>query len=196
MTVEIIYETHAITTDNEAGISTGWLPGRLSDQGRREALDLGERRRDQDIAAVFTSDLHRSVETARLAFPDGRPPIHQDIRLRECNYGILNGRPSHLIDAKRAHCIDTPFPGGQSYRQVLTATEAFLDDLIKHWDDQQILVIAHTANKWALDCLLTGASLTELLTTPFDWRPEGWLYTLRTGSDTDPRAPSQDDPET
>ena len=27
MSVEIIYETHSISTDNEAGIATGWLPG-------------------------------------------------------------------------------------------------------------------------------------------------------------------------
>lgn len=85
MAVEIIYETHSITTDNEAGISTGWLPGHLSAQGRREALELGERRRNQGIATVFTSDLLRAVETARIAFPDGRPPIRQDTRLRECD---------------------------------------------------------------------------------------------------------------
>ena len=34
MTVEIIFETHSITVDNEAGIATGWLPGRLSAAGR------------------------------------------------------------------------------------------------------------------------------------------------------------------
>jgi hypothetical protein len=34
MTVEIVYETHSVTTDNEAGIATGWLPGQLSDEGR------------------------------------------------------------------------------------------------------------------------------------------------------------------
>ena len=27
MTGEIAYETHATTTDNEAGIATGWRPG-------------------------------------------------------------------------------------------------------------------------------------------------------------------------
>lgn len=40
------------------------------------------------------------------------------------------------------------------------------------------MLIAHTANKWALDCLLAGASLSDLLTTPFAWRRDGWLYTL------------------
>jgi broad specificity phosphatase PhoE len=190
MAVEIVYETHALTTDNEAGVSTGWLPGRLSAQGRREALELGERRRSPKIAAVFTSDLQRSMETARIAFPEGQPPIHQDPRLRECNYGEFNGHPSHLIDAQRAHRIDTPFPGGQSYQQVLAATEAFLHDLIQHWDNKQILVIAHTANKWALDCLLTGASLPDLLTAPFAWQPDGWCYTLPTNWGTQPGQPS------
>jgi broad specificity phosphatase PhoE len=177
MAVEIIYETHATTTDNEAGISTGWLPGHLSAQGRQEAHELGERRRDQDIAAVFTSDLHRSVETARIAFPDGQPPIHQDPRLRECDYGELNGHPARLIAARRARHIDTPFPGGQSYRQVLAATDAFLHDLARSWDGRRILLIAHTANQWALDCLLAGASLQDLLKAPFTWQA-GWYYTL------------------
>jgi broad specificity phosphatase PhoE len=176
--VEIVYETHALTTDNEAGISTGGLPGRLSAEGVREALDLGERRRHEDIAAVYTSDLHRSVETARIAFPGGRPPIHQDPRLRECDYGDLNGGPSALVDAERARRIDTPFPGGTSYRQVLDATESFLRDLLRHRDGTRVLVIAHTANKWALDCLLTGASLPDLLAAPFAWEPHGWCYTL------------------
>ncbi|MGP3960485.1 histidine phosphatase family protein [Nonomuraea sp. 3N208] len=73
MAVEIVYETHATTTDNQNGIATGHLPGRLSDLGHRQAWELGERRRADGLAAVFTSDRHRAVETARIAFPDGRP---------------------------------------------------------------------------------------------------------------------------
>ena len=46
MSVEIVYETHATSEDNEAGIATGWLPGRLSTHGREQARELGERRRD------------------------------------------------------------------------------------------------------------------------------------------------------
>jgi hypothetical protein len=37
--VEIVYETHSISEDNERGIATGWLPGRLSEEGRRLAAD-------------------------------------------------------------------------------------------------------------------------------------------------------------
>ncbi|MEU7890141.1 histidine phosphatase family protein [Microbispora bryophytorum] len=119
MAVEIVYETHSLTEDNEKGIATGWLPGRLSDQGRRFAVELGARRRDTDLAAVFVSDLHRAVETAQIAFAETTIPIRQDPRLRECNYGELNGCPVTVLAAQRARHIDDPFPGGQSYRQVI-----------------------------------------------------------------------------
>lgn len=187
MAVEIVYETHATTTDNEADIATGWLPGRLSELGRRQARELGERRPGDGFAAVFTSDLRRAVQTAQIAFPDGRPPIHQDIRLRECNYGDHNGNPVSLVAAQRAQRIDNPFPGGQSYRQVVTATDAFLRDLAAGWDGSRILVIAHSANRWALDHLLTGTPLEDLLEAPPIWRP-GWHYTL---PDTGPPQPAE-----
>ena len=61
MTTSLVFETHSITEDNEAGFATGWRPGRLSAAGREQARLLGERRRDDGIAAVFTSDLGRRV---------------------------------------------------------------------------------------------------------------------------------------
>src|ERR671921_2077703 len=108
MAVEIIYETHQTSTDNEAGIATGWLPGQLSALGRAQALELGERRRHDGIAAVFTSDLRRAVETAEIAFGATTIPIFQDVRLRECNYGELNGAPVDRVAAERANRVTTP----------------------------------------------------------------------------------------
>lgn len=180
MTVEIIYETHSLTTDNEAGLATGWLPGRLSEEGRRLARALGARHRDDGIAAVFVSDLARAVETATIAFDGGGPPIFADARLRECNYGALNGMPVARLAAERSRHIDEPFPGGQSYRQVTAAMRDFLRDLAADWDGGTILIIAHSANKWALDHLLHGVPLEELVDAPFGWR-EGWRYSLPTG---------------
>jgi 2,3-bisphosphoglycerate-dependent phosphoglycerate mutase len=56
MAIEIVYETHSTTEDNEMGIATGWLPGRLSDAGRANAAMLGQRRHDDGLAAIFVSD--------------------------------------------------------------------------------------------------------------------------------------------
>lgn len=180
MAVEIIYETHSLTADNETGFATGWLPGRLSEMGHRLAHELGERRRGDDIAAVFVSDLARAVETAELAFVGGGIPIYQDARLRECNYGALNGMPVERLAAERSRHIDEPYPHGQSYRQVAEQMRNFLHDLAANWDGSTVVVIAHSANKWALDCLLQGIALEDLVDAPFEWQ-RGWHYTLPTG---------------
>ncbi|MFJ6939806.1 histidine phosphatase family protein [Streptomyces sp. NPDC101132] len=178
MAVEIVYETHSITEDNERGIATGWLPGRLSERGRHFAARLGERRRDDGLAAVYSSDLHRAVETARIAFADTGIPLRQDRRLRECDYGALNGRPVAEVAAVRARHIDTPFPGGgQSYREVIAATAGLLADLQERHDGQRVLLIAHSANRWALQCLLGGGAIEDLVDAPFRWQ-EGWYYTF------------------
>ena len=120
MTVELIFETHALTTDNEAGIATGWLPGALSPRGRELARALGERHRHREVAAVFVSDLARAVQTAELAFGDRGIPIVRDARLRECDYGALTRHPAADIEARRASQIALPFPGGESYEQYET----------------------------------------------------------------------------
>jgi alpha-ribazole phosphatase/probable phosphoglycerate mutase len=178
--VEIVYETHSISTDNEAGIATGWLPGRLSDEGRRLSRELGERRRRDGLAAVFVSDLNRAVETAEIAFAGSGIPIHQDARLRECNYGALNGMPVTRLAAERSRHIDEPFPDGQSYRQVVEAMGDFLRDLAAGWEGSHVCLISHSANRWALDCLLNGARLEDLVDAPFAWQ-EGWRYLLSSG---------------
>jgi broad specificity phosphatase PhoE len=180
VTIEIIYETHSITTDNENGIATGWLPGRLSERGRQLARELGLRRRDDNIATVFVSDLRRAAETAEIAFTGSDVPIIQDARLRECNYGEMNGMPVAQLAAERSRHIDEPFPGGQSYRQVVDQTRDFLRDLAAHWDGARVLIIAHSANKWALDHLLNGIPLEDLVDAPFVWQ-EGWNFSLPTG---------------
>ena len=169
-----------MTTDNEAGIATGWNEGRLSEAGRGFAKALGKRRRDDGIAAVYTSDLGRAVETAQIAFSGSGIPVREDGRLRECNYGELNGRPVAEIDAVRLDHVDEPFPGGESYREVVERTRSFLGDLPEELDGARIVLIAHSANHWALEHLLEGKDLHELVSAPREWQ-EGWSYRLDPG---------------
>jgi 2,3-bisphosphoglycerate-dependent phosphoglycerate mutase len=175
MTVVIVYETHSISVDNELGIATGWLDGELSQRGREAARRLGERRRDDGIAAVFSSDLGRAAETAEIAFRDSGIPIHYDARLRECDYGDRNGMPSAQLGAERSRRIEEPYPGGESYRDCVERVSGFLDDLPSEYDGKRILVIGHSATRWALDHLLIGTPLEELVDAPFEWQ-EGWTF--------------------
>jgi 2,3-bisphosphoglycerate-dependent phosphoglycerate mutase len=177
MAVEVVFETHSLSVDNERGVATGWLDGRLSERGRELARELGERRRSDGIAAVFTSDLGRAVETAEIAFAGTGIPVFRDARLRECDYGELNGMPVARLDEERARRIDDPFPGGESWRQAVARVGEFLDELPARWDGQRVLVIGHVATRWGLDHYVDGTPLEELVAAPFAWR-EGWLYVL------------------
>ncbi len=177
MSVSLVYETHSTTLDNERGIATGWLPGDLSDDGREQAVRLGDRRREDGLAAVYSSDLRRAVETVEIAFAGSALPRVRDARLRECDYGAWNGMPVAQLHADRRGRIDVPFPDGESYRDVVARTSTFLTDLLARHDGERVLVVAHAANRFALDHLLHGLPLEDLVEAPFAWR-EGWEYVV------------------
>jgi broad specificity phosphatase PhoE len=170
--IGLVYETHSTTTDNERGVATGWLPGELSAAGRGQAAELGERRRS-DVDAVFTSDLGRALETVAIAFFGSEVPVFHDWRLRECDYGALNGAPANELEP--AKHVDVPYPGGESYRDVVARVASLLDDLRARWDGKRVLVVSHAAPRWALQHLLEGTPLEELVDAAFDWQL-GWEF--------------------
>ena len=97
---------------------------------------------------MFVSDLGRAVETATIAFAGSSIPIVRDPRLRECNYGRLNGMRRSRLDAERARHLVEPWPDGESYLDVLHRTAVFLEELAIEQDPGRVLVIAHSANHW------------------------------------------------
>ena len=177
MGTEIVFETHSLTEDNNAGRATGWLAGRLSAGGRAEAAALGERRGTDGLAAVFCSDLGRALETAAIAFEDADLPFLADWRLRECDYGSLNGAPVEDVHADRSAYLDRPYPGGESWTAATERVGRFLGDLALRWDGARVLVIGHVATRLGLERFILGKDLAELLTSPFVWQ-EGWEYYL------------------
>jgi len=177
--IEIVFETHSISVDNERSVASGWSHSRLSPRGRELALDLGRRRRNDHIAAVFSSDLRRAVETAELAFGGSDVPVLLDWRLRECDYGDLTASDRDAHIRTRADFLDRPYPGGESWRDAVARVGRFLADLALRWDGRRILLIGHIATRWGLDHLLDGTTLEDLVGETFVWQ-EGWEYTLAT----------------
>jgi 2,3-bisphosphoglycerate-dependent phosphoglycerate mutase len=175
--IELVFETHSTTVDNEQGRATGWLPGELSGQGRMQARDLGNRRRNDNIATVFSSDLARAVETVSIAFSGSAIPVLYDWRLRECDYGQQNGMPAAEMHRRRHEHLDDPYPGGESWRQAVTRVGRFLGDLPLRWEGRRVLVVGHVATRWGLDHFIGGEPLEDLIAADFTWR-EGWDYVL------------------
>jgi 2,3-bisphosphoglycerate-dependent phosphoglycerate mutase len=177
MALSVVFETHSTTVDNERGMATGWLPGELSERGRAQAAELGRRRGGDGLAAVFCSDLARAEQTARIAFAGTEVPVLLDWRLRECDYGQLNGMPAAELRAGRRAHLDVPYPDGESWRQAVARVGWFLEDLPRRWDGQQVLVIGHVATRWGLEHWLNGMPLEDLANADFAWQ-EGWEYQL------------------
>jgi 2,3-bisphosphoglycerate-dependent phosphoglycerate mutase len=177
--ITVVFETHSTTEDNEAGRATGWLPGRLSERGIAEARELGRRRADDGIAAVFCSDLRRAAQTAQIAFGASGLPVLYDWRLRECDYGEHNGMPAAQMHAGRIGHLDVPYPGGESWRQAVARVGGFVADLPGRWAGRRVVVIGHVATRWGLDHVVGGTPVEQLMSADFAWRP-GWEYRLNT----------------
>ena len=95
MAVKIIYFVHGTTTDNIEHKSTGWLHGNLSEKGIEQSIRLREQINLNEIDLVISSDLKRAIDSAKYTFKDSKVILH-DKRIRECNYGDLNGENTTL----------------------------------------------------------------------------------------------------
>lgn len=171
----IVFETHAITDDNEADVVTGWRPGRLSAAGKLSAKALGNRRRNESYEAVYCSDLGRAVETAQVAFGDADQAVFLDWRLRECDFGSWTGLSRTFVESCRLEFIETPYPDGESWRQSIERVKLFLIELQATRRHDRLLVIGHMATWLALEEHFRDRRLEDMLTSERTWQP-GWYY--------------------
>ncbi len=181
MAIKITYFVHGTTTDNEQHISSGWKDVELSELGVQQSIALKDQTRDQKFDVVFCSDLKRAVQSAKLAW-EGIYPIIPDKRLRECNYGKLNGASSAIVEPMQEEkCITNRFPDGESYEDVKVRIADFLEFLKKNYDGKNVAIVAHKAPQLALDVLLKGKTWEESFVDDWRrtkaWRP-GWEYIL------------------
>jgi broad specificity phosphatase PhoE len=175
--IQIIFESHATSLDNERGLASGHYDVDLSELGEQQASQLGERHKGEHFDAIFVSDLKRSFETGELAFGKSFPII-KDSRLRECDYGDLTRKPDTEIASAKAKYIHEPFPGGESYVQVAERMKSFLQDLLKNYDGKKVMIIGHRATQYGLEHWINGVQLKQAITAPWHWQP-GWEYKLK-----------------
>jgi 2,3-bisphosphoglycerate-dependent phosphoglycerate mutase len=83
--------------------------------------------------------------------------------------------------------IDEPYPGGESYRDVVARMKSFLDDLFLRWNTKRVVVIGHAATRWSLQHLVDREALEVVVGAPFRWR-EGWEYRVAKGTTFDERS--------
>lgn len=180
MPVKITYFVHGTTTDNEQGVSSGWYDVELSDLGVKQSIDLKIQVHDKSFDVIFCSDLKRAHDSAKLAF-EGIAPIITDKRLRECNYGDFNAKPSSIVEPMQEENITTRFPNGESYEDIKTRISDFLKFLKINYDGKHVAIVAHKGPQLALDVLLKNKTWEQAFAQ--DWRKKkawqpGWGYIL------------------
>jgi broad specificity phosphatase PhoE len=115
------------------------------------------------------------MDTAEIAFAGSSLSVGADARLRECNYGELNGT-SEPLDDRAAH-IDVPYPGGESWRKAVERVAGFLEELRRGRAGERVLVIGHSATRLALEVVANGRQLEDVIGASFTWQP-GWEFEL------------------
>jgi broad specificity phosphatase PhoE len=130
---------------------------------------------------VISSDLSRAAHSAKLAWGDTGIPLLQDSRIRECNYGDLNGKLSEVVEPLQED-VKTRFPNGENYEDVEIRIKDFLNYLKENFDGKTVAIVAHKAPQLVLDHILKGWSWEECFER--DWRKTkswqaGWEYELK-----------------
>ena len=173
--MKIMYFVHGTTSDNQEEKCSGWKQAELTELGKEQAIRLGKTNQNISFDVIFTSDLNRAIESANLAFPNVQHI--QDKRLRECNYGDLDGKDKSLIHYEDH--ISVPFPNGESLLDVEERMREFICFLEEHYADKMIGIVAHRAPQLALEVISKGISWEAA--NQNDWRKTkawqpGWEY--------------------
>lgn len=177
MKTKIIYFVHGTTVDNLEKKCSGWKQTELADVGKERAIKLGELRKDTHFDVIFTSDLIRAIDSAKLAFPEIKHI--EDARLRECNYGDFDGMDKSLV-VYEDH-ISEPFLNGESLMDVENRIESFIEFLKENYAGKTIGIIAHRAPQLAFEVLTKNISWEEANKNDWrktkSWQP-GWEYII------------------
>ena len=179
MAVKIMYFVHGTTTDNAAKLCSGWKEAMLNDLGKEQALNLGNVSKDRGdkFDVVITSDLQRAIDSSNIAFSQYEKI--RDARLRECNYGDLDGKHKSLV-VYEEH-INDPFPNGESLKDVEKRVRNLVLEIKEKYDGKTIAIIAHRAPQLALEVISKNISWEEANQSDWrktgDWQP-GWEYEI------------------
>ena len=179
MAVKIKYFVHGTTTDNASKLCSGWKEAMLNDLGKEQAINLGNVSKDRGdkFDIVITSDLKRAIESSLLAFSQYERIT--DSRLRECNYGDLDGEHKSLV-IYEDH-IEERFPNGESLLDVEKRMREFVSYLKENYDGKTVGIVAHRAPQLALEVITKHITWEEAIKN--DWRKTGawqpgWEYII------------------
>ena len=157
--LDILLVRHGQTKWNVEMRLQGTLDSDLTETGIYQAKKLGERLSDIEFSKVFASPSGRTMKTAELVLGNRVSPIITDERLKEMNFGILEGKKVETLDERFKNEIAVMHEdpeiynpseyNGETYSELIGRTSDFLDDIISR-ENGKILVVAHGMSLMAI----------------------------------------------
>lgn len=130
----------------------------LSPNGQIQAELLGKHLSEIKFTKMFSSDYARAVETAAIILSESKYSededliINTDFRLRERDYGSLEGLPYKegfkQLQASNVPIMEFEVPDGESVADTVARMRSFMQQLCDEIDDMEesetILVVSHS----------------------------------------------------
>lgn len=142
---------HGETVWNAENRYQGHGDSALTGVGRNQVAALGRRMKKIRFDALISSDLGRAQETASIIADHTGHSVEIDSRLRERNYGVLEGLTVPEIKARHSEVFnqlntDDPdfiIPDGESHRQHYQRNVDFIENLLTRKPGATVAVVAH-----------------------------------------------------
>jgi 2,3-bisphosphoglycerate-dependent phosphoglycerate mutase len=186
MDIRMILIRHGETDWNRQRRIQGHVDIPLNETGLLQAERVGERMRLEAIDSFFSSDLQRAKRTAEIIAKYHCMDVQIDTRLRERNYGELEGLTKEQIDLRfpdyqsRDHAVQ----GQETLEEVRVRAMDALTDIARRQKSGTVAVVSHggwiNAVLYVVSngCAGTGithlknTSISTLLYNGHDWRIE------------------------
>lgn len=171
----VLVVRHGETAWNVQTRVQGQLDIALNDTGRWQAARLARSLADEELAAVYSSDLTRARETARAIAQAAGLPVQTDAGLRERGFGIFEGHTFEQIEqlwpgaSLRWRKRDPDFGadgGGETLRAFYARVVATSTRLASRHPGDSIALVTHGG---VLDCLYRAAARLSLQ-APRTWQ--------------------------
>jgi broad specificity phosphatase PhoE len=164
MTTRLYLIRHGATQLTAEDRFAGSIGVNLSEEGRWQAKQLGERLRGEGITAAYCSPLSRSADTARIiAEGCNLAPIDRD-GLREISHGHWEGLTRREVEDRfpeeYAAWEEDPFTfapaGGESGVSVLARALPAIREIVTAHVSERVIVVSHKATLRLLLSSLLG----------------------------------------
>ncbi|MCQ2236338.1 MAG: histidine phosphatase family protein [Bacteroidales bacterium] len=147
---------HGQTVENQSRILQGQMHGHLNEDGKKQAVLMGESLRSINADIVISSDLQRCVDTAHLALGENIQLVLEPL-LRERDWGPLTGKT--IEEARQYPDIDNC---GESISALYKRAEILLHKWESMFDGQTIIAFGHGMTNRVIQAAYHGVSVKEI----------------------------------